>query len=176
MVNALTTGNTYINVHTQQYPAGEIRGQFLLATGSQTFTPPPAPPALPPGPPTQSDAARFLTQATFGPTLTDITNLTNGGNTALTDWLTNQFATPATQMYPTIYNRSTTAQNGTPYGDNYQDTLVTETWWKLALTAPDQLRHARGLRLKRNLCGLTGGRQCGRERGRSCDLSRYAGR
>jgi hypothetical protein len=35
-VNAILAGNTYINVHTQQFPDGEIRGQFAAVSGSQT--------------------------------------------------------------------------------------------------------------------------------------------
>ncbi len=30
LVDLLRTGETYVNVHTQQYPAGEIRGQIVL--------------------------------------------------------------------------------------------------------------------------------------------------
>lgn len=91
VVAAIKSGNTYINIHSSQYPSGEIRGQFVLSTGSQTFTPPPAPPALPGGPPTSQDAARFLQQATFGPTSAEITRVTQIGFDA---WLNEQFATP----------------------------------------------------------------------------------
>ena len=91
VVAAIKSGNTYINVHSSKYPSGEIRGQYLIATGSQTFTPPPAPPALPGGPPTPQDAARFLHQATFGPTSAEITRLQSIGFDA---WLAEQFTTP----------------------------------------------------------------------------------
>src|SRR6185295_2390743 len=60
-------GELYLNLHTAAYPAGEIKGFFRQTNGSQTFTPPPAPPSLPAGPPTQDDAARFMFQATYGP-------------------------------------------------------------------------------------------------------------
>jgi len=58
---------SYINIHTTNYPAGEINGHFTLAEGSQTFTPPPAPPALMDDHTDPNAAARFLVQATFGP-------------------------------------------------------------------------------------------------------------
>ena len=92
-VNAIKSGLTYINIHTSSYPNGEIRGQFLLSTGSQTFTPPPAPPPLPSGPPTATDAGRFLTQATFGPTEQDIALVRAMGIDA---WLQQQFEMPPT--------------------------------------------------------------------------------
>jgi Cu/Zn superoxide dismutase len=34
MITALLLGNLYLNVHTAQYPAGEIRGQIRLASGT----------------------------------------------------------------------------------------------------------------------------------------------
>jgi hypothetical protein len=30
LLNAMRSGNAYVNVHTKQYPAGEIRGQVSL--------------------------------------------------------------------------------------------------------------------------------------------------
>src|SRR5688500_14993275 len=60
IVDAIKTGRTYINIHSSNYPSGEIRGQYFLVNGSQTFQPPPPPPALPGGPPTATDTARFL--------------------------------------------------------------------------------------------------------------------
>lgn len=134
IANWIKTGKTYINVHTANYPNGEIRGQYGLASGSQTFTPPPAPPSLPPGPPTAKDAARFLTQATFGPTLAEIARVQS---IDLNPWLDDQFAKPTTSMYQTVYTRCTTSAAS---GDQLDQARITETWWKNAITAPDQLR------------------------------------
>ena len=41
-LNAIKAGRTYVNIHSSKYPAGEIRGTFLIVNGSQTFTPPAA--------------------------------------------------------------------------------------------------------------------------------------
>jgi uncharacterized protein (DUF1800 family) len=100
IVSEIAAGNYYMNVHTANYPDGEIRGQFNLAQGSQTFTPPPyvAPPAETPR--TLSDTARFLQQATFGARLSDINAIVNSvSSTPLTDWITAQMAIPATHIY-----------------------------------------------------------------------------
>ncbi|MDB6071699.1 MAG: hypothetical protein JWL81_2870, partial [Verrucomicrobiales bacterium] len=72
IVAAIETGSCYLNLHTNTYPNGEIKGFFQPAIGSQFFTPPAAPPAaeiaLPSDPVLRKQAiARFLQQATFGP-------------------------------------------------------------------------------------------------------------
>jgi hypothetical protein len=64
-------GQAYINLHTQLYPAGEIKGMFQALSGSQFFVPPAQPPAAELTLPTDSAArqreiVRFLQQATFG--------------------------------------------------------------------------------------------------------------
>jgi len=129
-VDAIKQGLTYINIHTANYPAGEIRGQFLQVTGSQTFTPPAAPPALPSGPPTQADAARFLQQATFGGTMEDVALVQAMG---VDNWIQQQIDTAPSFVTPSMLQRQA---NGEIIGPNQ----FTEAWWGNALTAPDQLR------------------------------------
>jgi uncharacterized protein (DUF1800 family) len=100
IVSEIAAGNYYMNVHTMNFPDGEIRGQFNLATGSQTFTPPAyqAPPSE--AAPTPKAAARFLEQATFGATIPDINALTSSvSSTPLTDWINTQTQLPATHIY-----------------------------------------------------------------------------
>ena len=46
IVEIIREGKAYINIHTVNYPGGEINGHFTVAEGSQTFTLPPAPPTL----------------------------------------------------------------------------------------------------------------------------------
>ncbi|HEX6864840.1 MAG TPA: chitobiase/beta-hexosaminidase C-terminal domain-containing protein, partial [Thermoanaerobaculia bacterium] len=89
---ALRGGECYLNLHTAAYPSGEIKGFFRPSSGSQTFTPPPAPPALPAGPPTAEDAARFLLQATYGPRPGEIEALQQKG---FSRWIDEQLALPA---------------------------------------------------------------------------------
>ncbi|HEV8293665.1 MAG TPA: DUF1800 family protein, partial [Tepidisphaeraceae bacterium] len=134
IVEAIKAGRTYLNVDTTKYAQGEIRGQYTFATGSQTFTPPPPPPALPGGPPTLQDIQRFLTQATFGPSTDEINNVVNVG---FDTWLNQQFNTPTTSMYNYVYQRCTQSSSA---NDELVGARITETWWRIALTSPDQLR------------------------------------
>ena len=34
LVTAMSNGSTYVNVHTESYPNGEIRGQVMLANST----------------------------------------------------------------------------------------------------------------------------------------------
>ncbi len=138
---ALQDGLIYVGIDTRNHSAGEIRGQFIRATGSATFTPPRPPPALPAGMPTPTDAARFLIQATFGPTRSEIDDLTKKSFAA---WLDEQISIPPTshlaatqadyRAYPPA-SPPANAANAKPGQNNRQI-----AWWKTALTGPDQLR------------------------------------
>ncbi len=70
VLDALVQGQLYVNVHSAEYPAGEIRGDYRQQRGSVEFTlPEPASDyeSLS-GEALERDIARFLQQATFGPT------------------------------------------------------------------------------------------------------------
>lgn len=133
-VAAIKAGLAFVNIHSSRYPAGEIRGFYQVGTGSQTFTPPPPPPPLPPGKPTAEDTARFLTQATFGPTPQTIAEVQALGYDM---WLANQFLKSTSALTPWVNQRAGTFVPG----DEIDDDDISETWWRGAITAPDQLRH-----------------------------------
>ncbi|TLD70123.1 DUF1800 family protein [Phragmitibacter flavus] len=115
-LNALHAGYVYINVHSANYPSGEVRGNYTLTSGS--VMPPPTPadppaygsaqwPALT-GDAIDRDIARFLTQATFGPTPESIQEVKNliaaNGNNAIagyTAWLDQQISATTTP-YPSL--------------------------------------------------------------------------
>ncbi|HVT60319.1 MAG TPA: DUF1800 family protein [Thermoanaerobaculia bacterium] len=137
---ALRAGQCYINLHTAQYPAGEIKGFFNVSTGGGTFTPPPPPPALPPPPPTQSDAARFLLQATYGPqTSADIAALSSDAR-GFGPWFASQFAQP-------LVSHLAYVDAARAAGENISSDQVMESFWKQAATGPDQLRQRVALAL-----------------------------
>ncbi|MBI3425015.1 MAG: DUF1800 family protein [Acidobacteria bacterium] len=130
IVAALKTGRLYVNIHSSRYPGGEIRGHFRLANGSQTFTPPAAAPPLPSGTPTPREAARFLTQATFGPAQTDLDRLPQLGYQA---WLNEQFSAPLVSHVAYL-----DAAKAAGVEINTHHTM--EPWWAQALAGRDQLR------------------------------------
>ena len=126
-------GELYLNLHTAAYPAGEIKGFFRQTNGSQTFTPPPAPPPLPGGTPTQDDAARFLFQATYGPRPGEVEALQQKG---FSRWLDEQLA------MPTVSHLATYDQLVSQLGEGEQPNpgLVRESFASQAVQGPDQLR------------------------------------
>lgn len=143
LITAMATGQLFVSIDSSNFPGGELQGGFTLTTGSTIFTAPAAPPALAPTAPTPTDSARFLTQATFGPTKADIDSLTTGG---ISKWIDDQLALPPTSFramlladvaefpWPPIAGTDQTVYFYTK-SDNQN-----AAWWKLAATAPDQLR------------------------------------
>ncbi len=125
-------GKAYINIHTVNYPNGEINGHFSPANGAQVFTAPPAPPAWNDDHANTNAAARFLIQATFGPSPAEIAAVQSLG---YTNWIDAQIALPATHHLPTVL-ANVSADPTTPY----PGTLTFNTWWRHSITAPDQLR------------------------------------
>ncbi len=118
---------------------GPATSNDLIATVSGT---PPTPVIDP------NDAARFLEQATFGPTDADIRNLSLIGYQA---WLNEQFAIQPTPTEPAV--EQALIVNNPPCGstdlkcnaalfvqNSADEGLVQDTFWQQALTAPDELR------------------------------------
>ncbi len=139
---ALADGRIYVGLDTALFSGGELRGAFLTSAGSQSFTAPPSPPAVSLNNATAADAARLLTQATFGPKRSEIDALTGGSIDA---WITAQMATP-TSSYREIGRTEWAAAVANPqpgemnrvggYLPNYRR----RAWFPLVLGAPDQLR------------------------------------
>jgi uncharacterized protein (DUF1800 family) len=132
LVEIIKEGKSYLNVHTVNYPGGEIAGHFTLANGSSTFTQPPAPPAWLDDHANSNSVARFLQQATFGSSPADIKAVKMSGYSA---WITKQFAVPVTTHLPIVL----ASAKSDPSGD-ITAVLTFNTWWKQSVTAPDQLR------------------------------------
>jgi uncharacterized protein (DUF1800 family) len=139
IIDALRNGLIYVGLDSTQYPAGELRGAFLSAIGSQTFTPPTAPPAVALTNLTATDAARLLTQATFGPKRSEIDALTGG---SVEDWITAQMALPnsshrartlAEMQYSPVTNNNNNPNQPYPFHRM-------QAWFYNVLQGPDQLR------------------------------------
>lgn len=153
----------YLNVHTSQFPAGEIRAVFGLAEGG-TFEEPPAPPSITPltGDELTRDVARFLTQATFGPTQQEIEDLVSDINTnhggdriaGFSQWIDDQFALDQTNLYDYTWyadQQEWSLRNADPvYYDNANDPDHNNRrrgWWPIAVHGHDQLRQRVGFAL-----------------------------
>jgi uncharacterized protein (DUF1800 family) len=83
------------------------------------------------GPTSDIEAARFLTQATFGPTRAEIARLRQMGYRA---WINEQLSLPATLTRPWLSTLEANAQFSINSGHRV------DRWTVQALTAPDQLR------------------------------------
>jgi hypothetical protein len=132
ILEIINEGKAAIVIESTAYAGGEIGGHFTLAAGSQTFTPPPVPPAWTDDSANANAAARFLAQATFGASSNDIAAVQSLGYAG---WLANQLAIPATHALTNVL--------ANPYSDPtdlYQSPLWFNTWWQQSITAPDQLR------------------------------------
>jgi hypothetical protein len=128
----ISEGKAAIVIESTAFANGEIGGHFTLANGSQTFTPPPAPPGWTDDSAEPDAAARFLAQATFGASSNEIATVQSLGYTG---WLANQFSIPPTHGLTNVLAH--------PYSDPtdlYQSPLWFNTWWQNSVTAPDQLR------------------------------------
>jgi len=96
------------------------------------------PPAVVEKPATRAEAARFLTQASFGPTDADIAHVMDIGYAA---WIDEQLALPAPALSHRAHWEARNAEiaAATPGSTAGQD-QVFESFWKQAVTGPDQLR------------------------------------
>jgi hypothetical protein len=125
-------GKAYLNVHTVNFPGGEINGHFTAVSGSQTFTPPPAPPAWNDDHTVTNAVVRFLDQATFGASPDDIAAVQSLGYAG---WISNQFSLPVSHHLPVVM-----ANINPDPTQPYPSPLLFNTWWQQSVTAPDQLR------------------------------------
>lgn len=133
LVADLKAGKVYFNVHSTIFPNGEIKGYYGRVDGSQTFTPPPAPPAWTDDHATSNGAARFLSQATFGANPADIAALK--AMASYEAWINDQFTKPQTLHLPEVLAREV----GDVFGP-FDVRVSFNTWWKSTISGQDQLR------------------------------------
>ncbi|MBK7044056.1 MAG: DUF1800 family protein [Rhodanobacteraceae bacterium] len=110
--------------------ASQVSAQTVIFTGG--FEPPPG------GPGTDQDAMRFLTQATFGPTMADFDHLNLVG---IDVWLNDQLAQPFSRHRP--YLDAIAALPEDPMDEGANDVgndTRNEVFFERAMHAPDQLR------------------------------------
>jgi uncharacterized protein (DUF1800 family) len=141
LLDALFDGRVFVNIHTADFPAGEIKAVFVF---DSSVTPPPT---------TQLselevdlDIVRFLNQATFGATPKDYAALRNqidadGVNrmAVYSEWIESQFQMPATQYLPLLDEQLAIFLDAT--GDHEPGHRIRkDAFWTVAAFARDQLR------------------------------------
>ena len=142
IISMIKSGQTYLNLHTALYPAGEIKGFYNLSTGAQVAPEPTPPPPLASGSPTATDAGRFLSQATFGATSALITQVQNQGFDA---FLNQQFAAPISSHLAFVDAAGVNPPTMTQTRD---------AWWTHAIAGARPIAAASGLCPQRNSGGL----------------------
>lgn len=137
MLDALFNGEFYINVHSADFPNGEISAHLIYDAVAE--------------PPDQGDLTadevdadiiRFLNQATFGATPEDYASLrsvidTDGNNRlqAYELWIDEQFATPTTSLL------SINDHVNSVFAGQERRRTRASGFWTIALHGKDQLRH-----------------------------------
>lgn len=88
-------------------------------------------------PPTKQEAARFLTQATFGPTPQEVTRLQTIG---YSKWLQEQFTATTARSYKTYWEARNTAIKAVKPTAAAHINEINHVFWTNAISSPDQLR------------------------------------
>ncbi len=134
---ALTAGELWVRINTTGAAGAEIIGQLVVTPAWQSPVSYPAPPAPPTAATNAGEAARFLSQATFGPSEASLAAMTGS---SYTQWIDGQLALPPTFHHPGfIARRDQLLARSNGASDGWQGPR-SEIWWQRALTAPDQLR------------------------------------
>ena len=105
--------------------------------GGDGGSPSAPPPVVVEKPASRDEAARFLAQATFGPTDADIDRVTALGYSA---WIDEQFATVRTGTHRAHWEARDGELKAANASSGAGQDQVLESFWKQALTGPDQLR------------------------------------
>jgi uncharacterized protein (DUF1800 family) len=143
VLDALRSGRIFANVSTANFPTGELEGTARRYAGSHAFTAPAAVPAAPTMAVDAADAARFLTQTTFGPTRADTDALVGQ---AFATWIDAQMALPASNHEAETYLEL--ERHGDPNFDDRPDRQHRYgAFWNIALRGEDQLRQRVALAL-----------------------------
>jgi len=141
LLDALFEGRVFVNIHTANYPGGEIKAVFAY---DSSVTPPPVSKLTPDE--VDFDIIRFLNQATFGATPEDYNALRanidpDGGNRMLvfSEWIEAQYQLPQTEFLPLLDAQLPIfldAEGDDEPGHNIRK----DAFWTVATFGRDQLR------------------------------------
>jgi len=136
IINALNANRLWVRVLTGSPAAPELVGRLLPAPGWDQMPLPTTPPAAPTMAGNTGEAARFLTQAAFGPRETDLTALQTQ---TFSQWIDAQESLPPTWHLPLMQQRRAEWIARGSTGGGWSGPRL-EAWWQTAVDAPDQLR------------------------------------
>ena len=136
MLDTLFNGEFYLNIHTANYPAGEISARIIYDANFE----PPEETSLNAAD-IDRDVIRFLTQATFGATPEAYQTLRqqideNGDNRlqVYSNWIEEQFTRPATSLL------ELTDASVTLFGEENPWFSRRDAFWPIVIYGKDQLR------------------------------------
>jgi len=141
LLDALFEGRVFVNIHTADFPGGEIMAVFVY---DSTVPPPPTTTLTPDE--VDLDIVRFLNQATFGATPEHYAALrgqieADGGNRMLvySEWIESQMSLPATEFLPLLDAQLPIFLDAV--GDDEPGFLIRrDSFWTVGAFAKDQLR------------------------------------
>lgn len=151
-LDALINGRIYVNVHSSNFPAGEIRGDYRQQEGAVEFElpDPPLPLAVLSQQDLERDISRFLLQSTFGPTselmstVKKAINQAGDRSTGMQNWLDDQMnpiKTPSISLLE--LTKAADRQEASFYSeDNFRlrSHNLRHGWWVMAAKGSDHLR------------------------------------
>ncbi|NNE59308.1 MAG: DUF1800 family protein [Woeseia sp.] len=141
LLDAIFDGRVYVNIHTANYPAGEIKAVFAYDSAVS----PPTTSVLTPEE-VDLDIVRFLNQATFGANPASYAairgQITADGSNRMqvyADWIDSQIQQPATEMLPFVEAQQEIFRDAT--GEAEAGHFIRkDAFWTVATFARDQLR------------------------------------
>lgn len=139
LVQALREGRIYVTIETANNPTGEIASSLVLNSGSIEFQPPPSVPTASDAISTDTEAARFLTQTTFGPIRADMDRVKEIGINA---WIDEQMAKPTSHLSADTVAEWVAVPQGGRGMDNARPGFFhrNSAWFKDVINGEDQLR------------------------------------
>lgn len=138
LVQALREGRIYVSIETANFPTGEIAGSLIQHSGGGEFEIPAPAPLVDDAITTDAAAARFLTQATFGPKRAEMDRLKAIGMDA---WIDEQMAKPISYLSAdTVAEWEAVPQGGRGNGARPGFHHRNSAWFKDVMYGEDQLR------------------------------------